>query len=143
MLRPPAATDDEDGEESADSEEEWSGITDPDPPPIDHEAEYIDEEKYTTVTVESMDVSKEGLFKAQQDQTQEIDGIGASTTANADESASEKKRRPWAKENPKDTAKKRRKKRNFRYEGKVERKEARSKEKARNRKQAQERRSDR
>lgn len=49
-----AATTDEDGE--------WEGFAEP--LPVDYEAEYIDEDKYTTVTVEEMDPSREGFFKS-------------------------------------------------------------------------------
>ncbi|CAM1508502.1 Fc.00g053500.m01.CDS01 [Cosmosporella sp. VM-42] len=48
-------------EESA---EEWDGFPDqPDLELVDHEEEYIDEDRYTTVTVESVAVSRDGLFK--------------------------------------------------------------------------------
>lgn len=43
-------------------EEDWEGIEEP--PAVDYEAEYVDEDKYTTVTVEEMDASREGLLKA-------------------------------------------------------------------------------
>jgi len=139
MLRPPTTeTDTLDG---ADSGEEWSGVSDAEPPPVDHEAEYVDEEKYTTVTVEAMDVSKEGLFKAQQEPETDTAEAEPQSTATSDDAASEKKKRPWTKDKPKESMQKRKKKRNFRYEGKVERKEARFKQKARNSKQARERRA--
>ena len=126
----------------AESGEAWSGVEDAEPPPIDHEAEYVDEEKYTVVTVEAIDLSKEGLSMAQPDQDLEPDEHGSKVSARSDKSAAEQQKSPWTKEKPKDSAKKRKKKRNFRYEGKVERKEARSKQKARNSKQARERRAD-
>ena len=142
MLRPLDAdgsvTNEDNGTESDDL---WTGVSDEELPPVDHEAEYVDEEKYTTVTVETMDVSKEGLFKAQEarDEQHDQDGNAAPTAADG---PTEKPKRPWTKDKPKDSIKKRKKKRNFKYENKAERKDARSKQKARNQKQARERRAD-
>lgn len=146
MLRPVArvSTDDESEEEAGDSAaEEWDGISDSEPPVVDHEAEYIDEDKYTTVTVATMDVSKEGLFQAQQEKDGQDTAISRGQTLDGNPESTEHKKRPWTKEKPKNGVKKHKKKRNFRYEGKAERKEARSKEKSKNRKQARERRADR
>jgi ribosomal RNA-processing protein 17 len=146
MLRPLAAIEDAEGHEGEDGpDEEWNGISEPTPPPIDHEAEYIDEEKYTTVTVEAMDVSKEGLFKAQQERDgQDSEKDGQAATKTNDTSTAENKKRPWTKNKPGDKdgmVQKRKKKRNFRYESKVDRKEARSRQKTKNSKQARERRA--
>ncbi|KIW72646.1 hypothetical protein PV04_00826 [Phialophora macrospora] len=142
MLGLPAATEEGYDESNTDSDEEWKGISDSEPPQVDHEAEYVDEEKYTTVTVETLDVSKEGLFRAQQDRDeQHSDEDGQPPTATDGDTSSPKQKRSWMKEKPKDGVKKRKKKRNFRYEGKAERKEARAKQKSRNSKQARERRA--
>lgn len=52
------------GEESGDSE--WEGFQDPPVPElVDHKEEYIDEDRYTTVTVESVTVSRDGFHKPQ------------------------------------------------------------------------------
>jgi ribosomal RNA-processing protein 17 len=114
---------------------------------IDHEAEYVDEEKYTTVTVEAMDVSKTGLIKATTTSTNNAeddaeDDDDSTKKTQAAEKAPMKKNRKWTKDRPKDPDKKKKlkKKRNFKYENKAERKDARSKQKARNSKQARERR---
>ncbi|KAK5050805.1 hypothetical protein LTR84_003364 [Exophiala bonariae] len=124
---------DDEGSESA-----WSGIEDLEPPPIDHEAEYIDEDKYTTVTVEAMDVSRDGLFKAEQEDAKGDEEGSADRPA---ELTTEQKRK-WTKDKPKDGAHKvKKKKRNFRYESKAERKATRSKERSKNHKQARERKS--
>lgn len=144
LLKPLAALDgSEDEKENSNAEAEWSGLSDPEPEPVDHEAEYIDEDKYTTVTVEAMDVTREGLFKAEQDETEEKGQSQEADDSKPEDPSTEKKKRIWSKAKPKDGAEKprRKRKRNFRYEGKVERKMARSKEKARNHKQARERRS--
>lgn len=131
----------EDEEDDPGSDEEWTGLTDREPPPIDHEAEYIDEDKYTTITIETMDVTREGLFKAEQDGDQE-EASGEKGPV-ASERPSEKKKRQWTKKKPKDEAHKhKKKKRNFRYESKAERKMTRTKERSKNRKQARERRAE-
>ena len=127
-------------------EEEWSGLEEVEPPPVDHEAEYIDEDKYTTVTVEAMDVSKEGLFKAQldEDENKQKEPEETENTASAEKDGESKnKKRTWTKDKPKDKdkAKARKKKRNFRYESKAERRVTRVKERSRGRKQARERRT--
>ncbi|KEF51920.1 uncharacterized protein A1O9_11909 [Exophiala aquamarina CBS 119918] len=128
----------DDERESSGSDDEWSGITDLEPPPIDHEAEYVDEDKYTTVTVEAMDVTREGLFKAGQEDAEENEEQARDAS---EEPASEKKRR-WTKDKPKDAGHRgKKKKRNFRYESKAERKATRYKERSKNKKQARERKS--
>lgn len=132
------------GTEGSGTDDEWTGLEDAEqPPPVDHEAEYIDEDKYTTVTVEAMDVSKEGLFKAEQDPKDPDEPQDPSPSEQAE--GTDTKKRSWTKEKPKDKdkdkAKARKKKRNFRYESKAERKVTRVKEKSRGRKQARERRT--
>ncbi|OAP62497.1 hypothetical protein AYL99_04702 [Fonsecaea erecta] len=142
LLRPFVDLDEGENEEvEENSEEEWSGISDPEPHSLHHETEYIDEDKYTTVTVEAMDVSREGLSKREQDQDENTEQHSRESSEGPNNGEAEKQKSLWTRERPKDI--KKRKKRNFRYESKAERKEARSKEKARNRKQARERRGDR
>lgn len=116
------------------SEEEWGGFAEP--PAVDYEAEYIDENKYTTVTVEDMDPSKEGLYKATQgddgsenEQREQEEG-----KAPASEATKPVKKKPWNK-NDRDPANKKKKKK-FRYESPAERKAGRLKERMSNRKQA-------
>jgi len=122
-------------ENSDDSKDEvWDGILDDHPSePIDHEAEYIDEDRYTTVTIEAISVSKEGLHKVAEDgDTEEEDNSGDLKTPN--DSAEIKtggSRKMW----PKKTRKKK-----FRYESKAERKVTRGKQKAGNRVKADARR---
>ena len=51
-------------EEEDDDDQEWSGIEDDTPAVVefvDHEEEYIDEDKYTTVTVEAVDIDRDGM----------------------------------------------------------------------------------
>lgn len=94
-------------EESAD---EWDGIPDqPDLDIVDHEEEYIDEDRYTTVTVESVSVSRDGLYKPQVEQDNEDDGEKKETEEAEAKGASKPE---WPKK----------KKKKFRYESKIERK---------------------
>lgn len=111
--------DDSNSKDGGDEEDqEWGGFEEP--PPVDYEAEYIDEDKYTTVTVEEMDASREGLLKSAKAESED-EGEGEQTEkkeeADHDTSASATKKR---KTKPTDKPKK--KKTKFRYEGKEERK---------------------
>ena len=53
----------------SEEDESWGGIEDEGDMVVkavevlDHEEEYVDEDRYTTVTVEAVDVSKDGLLK--------------------------------------------------------------------------------
>lgn len=98
-------------------EEDWEGIEEP--PAVDYEAEYVDEDKYTTVTVEEMDASREGLLKAArgEDSENEEEKKYPVESTEADTKAKKRKPRSAASEAA------RKKKRNFRYETKVERKQ--------------------
>ncbi|KAH7008014.1 nucleolar protein 12-domain-containing protein [Ilyonectria destructans] len=98
---------DKDSDESAD---EWDGFPDqPNLDIVDHEEEYIDEDRYTTVTVESVSVSRDGLYKPQLDEKVEKD---ENETDKKDTEADKEDSRP---ERPK------KKKKKFRYESKIER----------------------
>lgn len=101
--------------------------------PIDHEAEYIDEDRYTTVTVEAVDISKEGLHRIT-DENEAEDDEGAAKTkppASAVSNVETNTKKVW----PKKTKKKK-----FRYESKAERKVTRGKQKAGNKVKADARR---
>ena len=80
--------------------------------PIDLEEEYIDEDKYTTVTVEAVNVDRDGLHKPQpeassDEEQEEEDGV---EQKEGDKNAEGKR--------PKHPTKKKKK---FRYENKFER----------------------
>ncbi|KAJ5558731.1 Nucleolar protein 12 [Penicillium sp. DV-2018c] len=104
-------------------EEDWEGFEEP--PAVDYEAEYIDEDKYTTVTVEEMDASREGLLKAARGEDSETEEPKTYPTESTEADA-KKKRRPRSAAS--EAARK--KKRNFRYETKVERKQTMLKQRA-------------
>ncbi len=100
-------------------EEEWFGIEDDEPlvEDVDYEEEYVDEDKYTTVTVETVDISKDGLVRVADEDSED-------ETPESDEKPVEKElagKKIW----PKKTKKKK-----FRYESKVERRITRGKQKA-------------
>lgn len=98
-------------EESDD--EEWGGFEDtpPEPEVVDHEDEYIDEDRYTTVKVESVSVTRDGLERPK-----------------VESSDDEEKKEPEKEE--KKTRPKAPKKKKFRYESKVERQLSQRKVKA-------------
>lgn len=79
---------------------------------VDHFEEYVDEEKYTTVTIESVDISRSGLIKP--DNVTEAEVVKPGPTPLTIEKS---KKNPW----PKKAKKK------FRYETKAERKMTRAK----------------
>lgn len=101
--------------EGSDSEgSEWGGFEDPPEPEIvDHENEYIDEDKYTTVKVESVSVTRDGLERPK------LESSDDEPEAKEEDTEGERKKRP---------PKKRKKK--FRYESKVERQLSQQKIKA-------------
>jgi ribosomal RNA-processing protein 17 len=115
--------------------EPWGGIGDP--ILVDCEEEYVDEDRFTTVTVEAVDVSRDGLCKvAKEDEDSEdpnVSGFGntASTTKGTSKDHNGKSGR--AKERP---GVARAKKKKFRYESKAERKITRHKEKLGNKTKA-------
>ena len=101
------------GASGSDEADEWDGFPDqPSLDVVDHEEEYIDEDRYTTVKVESVTVSRDGLEKPvagtnEQDEYNEEDA----EESNAKESGSQRSR----------TARPIKKKKKFRYESKFER----------------------
>lgn len=124
LLRKENEGSDESGSDSDDQNEEWEGIEEP--PPVDYEAEYIDEDKYTTVTVEEMDPSREGLLKYGNDgdsdndrseQDEEGKDVSNATATDAGQKAA-----ATTKKKPKNTDKAKKKKKKFRYESKEDRK---------------------
>jgi len=104
----------------------WGGIADDEPvvEPVDHEAEYVDEDRYTTVTVESVEISKEGFTKV-------ADGDEEDEEKPKFVEKEEEKKKVWPKKEPK---------KKFRYESKAERKVTRGKQKAGNKSKADARR---
>ncbi|KAH8731463.1 nucleolar protein 12-domain-containing protein [Phaeosphaeriaceae sp. PMI808] len=125
--------------DSADND--FSGFEDPEP--INQEDEYIDEDKYTTVTIESVGISRAGFSRP--GDGDELDDENKAKEAKAAEDAQQKEgkheikrdangKRIWTKERPR-TEWPKKKKKKFRYESKADRKVTRMKEGAKKRKQ--------
>jgi ribosomal RNA-processing protein 17 len=128
--------DEEDDEEGEDTT--WEGIMDQEVPRVDREEEYIDEERYTTVTVEEVGISRNGFVKANGMPEEERDPGPRPKTAGSKAPDKEIAKIP-DKRKPKMPRNK--KKRNFRYENKEERNAARMKERSMNKAHARVRRS--
>ncbi|KAK2742152.1 nucleolar protein 12 [Colletotrichum kahawae] len=117
LLQEAQAADSDNDQEISDFEE-WDGIEDQGKEQaaqtdiVDYEDEYIDEDRYTTVKVEAIAVTRDGLEKLNQDSDEEADDEDKDKTENpaADKPAAKKK-----------TFKDRPKKPKFRYESKLER----------------------
>ncbi|KAH7306064.1 putative ribosomal RNA-processing protein 17 [Rhexocercosporidium sp. MPI-PUGE-AT-0058] len=124
------AAGDPDVPDSSSDSEAWGGISDDETskskttPVTDHEEQYVseDEDKYTTVTIEAVDVTKEGLHRVadedSEDENRKGKGKKEYVTKEADGG---KKKWPKKERKPK-----------FRYESKVERKASRMKQKSKN-----------
>lgn len=133
MIREAAVALDSSDEEDEGGEKSWDGIQDNHDHLVDHEDGYMDEDRFTTVTVEAVEVSKDGLQTAAQNEANEgerseiktSDEQLQRTAALHREIGSEKGKRVWTKEAPR-VPRKRKKK--FRYENKTERKATRYKE---------------
>ena len=119
--------------------EVWDGIADEDT--VDHDDEYSDDDRFTTVTVKAVNVSKEGMHNARQSDGDESDETDVSISPAEDPGAlvrreqvkPRNKKRVWMKDPPNEAKKKRKK---FRYESKAERKVTRIKERSGNRAKA-------
>ena len=122
------------GSEAEDEGEEWEGLVEQ--PPMDEEAKYIDEDRYTTVTIEVVDVTREGIHKVA-DETLDEEGkvpvVEEKATQINRNSVKPQSKRLWTKERPGGLKKKKKK---FRYESKAERKVTRYKERSGNRAKA-------
>jgi ribosomal RNA-processing protein 17 len=95
-------------QESDEEDGEWDGFPDqPELDIVDHEEEYIDEDRYTTVTVESVSVTRDGLHKPQVD--------------DKDNEEDKKVEEPKNDQKAKSRREPKKKKKKFRYETKFER----------------------
>lgn len=115
----------DDEAESAEEEGEWDGFPDkPDLDIVDHEEEYIDEDRYTTVKVESVSVSRDGFSKPNQsDDEAEEEARRKREEAEKNEAEAKHNKPSWQKK----------KKKKFRYESKIERQLTERKQKAKSR----------
>lgn len=122
--------DDDDVEEGGQAEVERVDVLE-EASKIDHKEEFIDEDLYTSVTIEAVDISKDGLHKVAQEE-QEGDDESSKPTAGRP-STQPGTKRIWTKERPNGPKKK---KKPFRYESKAERKVTRFKERSGNKSKA-------
>lgn len=125
-------------EESLVEVKQWDGIIED--TSVDHEDEYVDEDRYTTVTVEAVDVSRDGLHKTHMDyeenQATSLEGPikGETAKSGTKEWRDAKQEKSLRTKEPPNGSKKRKKK--FRYESKAERKANRYKERSGNKAKA-------
>ncbi|THX40401.1 hypothetical protein D6D10_03533 [Aureobasidium pullulans] len=122
-----ANKDSDDEDSAAEDDEEWDGIASPPRPSIDGVDEYVDEDKYTTVTIEAMEDAK--AFT--KDSDDEAETAVVKEDADAKDEAVVKKKTMWSKGKKVDFKDKPKKKK-FRYESKGERKETRNKQRSKN-----------
>jgi ribosomal RNA-processing protein 17 len=112
-------------EDGGSDSDEWNGLDDDVPEaPIDMEEEYIDEDRYTTVTVEAVSVDRDGLHKPGVASGDGADAGSAGKDLKQEDSTENGsgKKKEWPKK----------KKKSFRYETKEERWITQRKEKAKN-----------
>jgi ribosomal RNA-processing protein 17 len=117
------STDEEDGDSEDGEDDEWEGFAEP--PAVDYEAEYIDEDKYTTVTVEDLDPSKgdEAEFKEWEEKKDKAnEQKGRNPTSSVPRKNARAKGKPDKSKN----------KKKFRYEEKADRKFTQAKSRAAN-----------
>lgn len=101
---------------------------------VDHEEEYVDDDRFTTVTVEAVDVSRDGLHKIiHEEDSGKSDNADLGNTKSSNEAEEAPNGRVRRRKEPPTGVKKKKK---FRYETKAERKVTRYKERTGNRKQA-------
>jgi ribosomal RNA-processing protein 17 len=117
----------DDGEEDP---ETFTGFDDP----INQEDEYVDEDKYTTVTVETVGINRTGFSRP----GEEAEELRKEREAREEAEKEDKKKRVWTKEKPKSDRPKK-KKVKFRYETKAERKVERMKQGMKKKKLAEKR----
>ncbi|KAL7954213.1 nucleolar protein 12 domain-containing protein [Trichoderma compactum] len=135
LLRESGAIEVDSAEEQSGSDEEtnegeWAGFPDrPNLDIVDHEEEYIDEDRYTTVTVESVSISRDGLERPEKPQEQ-TEGDQEQETEKADQ------------DKPKTSAWPKKKKQKFRYESKFERRLTDRRQKAKSKAKSKARRSE-
>ncbi|KAL8958852.1 MAG: hypothetical protein Q9193_004166 [Seirophora villosa] len=117
---------------SDDHSAQWEGIEDS--KDVDHEDDYLDDDRHTVVTVEAVHVSHDGLQRSHDDPRSEDDGAQAGGRKmekgrNTDGKTVKRSRTRNTKPS-KDPDSRPRKKKKFRYESKAERKVTRFKERS-------------
>ena len=121
---------DSDSEDPLTGDAVFTGFDDP----INESAEYIDEDKYTTVTVETVNINRVGFSRPGEEEAE----LRKEAALREEKEKEEKKKRVWTKERPK-TDRPKKKKVKFRYETKAERKVERMKQGMKKKKLAEKR----
>lgn len=130
--------DDNNSGSDEESDDEWQGFEEP--PAVDYEAEYIDEDKYTTVTVEEIDSSREGLRKSILGEDSDEENKAKAEAAAKRRAEEEAEAARLLKKRKATTDKPKKKKKQFRYESKQDRKLAAAKQRLSKAKKAKARR---
>ncbi|KAF1357991.1 hypothetical protein EJ07DRAFT_125438 [Lizonia empirigonia] len=102
--------------------------------PINQEDEYVDEDKYSTVTVETVGINRTGFSRPGEEEAE----LKKEQEVREEKEREEKKKRVWTKERPRSDRPKK-KKVKFRYETKAERKVERMKQGMKKKKLAEKR----
>lgn len=125
LLREAQAADSDDDQEiQAEDFEEWNGIEEEKNEVLDFEDEYIDEDKYTTVKVEAVSVSKDGfekLYDSDDEKNSEDEAKESKKRAAEEAAQAAAKKKQWPKKE---------KKAKFRYEQKLDRQNEARKQRA-------------
>lgn len=124
---------DADNESSDGSIAHWDGIGETEE--VDHKDEYLDEDRHTVVTVEAVDITRDGLQRKQDDPDMEGEDAetGTMKTSEGDGSAgriANGGRTKGTKQSKDPHSWPKKKKKKFRYESKAERKVTRFKERS-------------
>ncbi|KAL1304924.1 hypothetical protein AAFC00_003838 [Neodothiora populina] len=124
---------DSDAEEGDGEDGEWDGITEETEVHVvkpDGVDEYVDEDKFTTVTIETMDDDPRKWNGDDGEEDKAVETAVVEETEEVDDGT--KKKRVWTKEKPKKKFGDKVKKPKFRYESKAERQQTRNKQRAKN-----------
>ena len=126
----------ESGSETSEREERsWNGINQSQN--SDVVEEYLDDDRFTTITVEAVDVSRDGFHKVDHEANSESNNPHAVPSLKIEQTLDRGKAQDSKRSRGKERlAGAKKKKKKFKYESKAERKFTRQKERSRNRRQA-------
>ncbi|KAL8928232.1 MAG: hypothetical protein Q9208_001942 [Pyrenodesmia sp. 3 TL-2023] len=124
---------DAENESSDGSVAQWDGIGQT--KEVDHEDEYVDEDRHTVVTVEALDITRDGLQRKQDNSDMEGEDAETATIKTSEGNGSAGRmanggRTKGTKQSKDLDSRPKKKKRKFRYESKAERKVTRFKERS-------------
>lgn len=125
---------DADDDSSDGSSTHWYGIGET--KEVDHEDQYLDEDRHTVVTVEAVDITRDGLQRKQEGSDVEGEDAQTGTTKTSERDGSARgtangnRTKSIQQSKDLDSRPKKTKKKKFRYESKAERKVTRFKERS-------------